>query len=206
MYDAPEYAKPKAHLTLTSNLLDLDEISPPAPKDAPPAPFEPFPGIIAVGEGRGKRVRVGGLEFTDARLRLELKDQIFRMADIRAKSYGGMVSGSVVHDRSNLTQPDVRIDARIDTVEAGEFLSAFIPVKGLLSGRFSTTFDAIAPLDKTGSPIVSALSLLGAFKLEGGRVEKWLPLNRLSSFLNVPEVAEVSFRTLAGSLQIDKRR
>lgn len=206
LYGGPSSARPQARLTVTSSFLNLDEIIPPVDAGTPVKSFVPYPDVVLTGKGQAQRVLVRGLELTDASLQISLQDQVLRLTDISAGTYGGRLTGSITQDLTNIQQPQLQFDTNIEKVDVGEFLSAFLPVKGLLSGRFSTSFSADGPLEPTGFPVRSALNAIGSLSIGDGHLTNWPPLRKLSSFLKVPDVESVDFRSLVGAFRMEQGR
>lgn len=207
LYGGPAGSKPVIHCTLASEYLDLDELFPPvAPGAGKPEPYEPFPDVVVSGDGAAKRVRLRRLDLTDVRLRLSIQDQVLRLTDVTAAAYGGRLTGTVVHDQKNLAQPVVQVNARLDSVQVSELLSAFIPIKGRVLGRLSTTLAAGGPVSLDGMPVKTAFSALGTLTLADGQVVNWPPLQRLAAWIKIPTFERLDFRSLVGTLRVEGGR
>ena len=202
LYGGGRNARPHANVTITSRFLNIDEIAPPITDPAKIKPYAPLPDIILTGTASAAKVTVAGVDLTNTTVNLAMQDQVIRLTDLSAVAYGGKITGTVIQDFTDVKQPKVVVDTRIEVVDVAEILSPILPVKNILSGKLSTSFGASTTLDSIGNPRLNILSALGSLGIDGGRVTNFEPLRKLSGFLKIPDVEKIDFRSLTGGFQI----
>lgn len=202
LYGGGRNSRPHANVTITSQFLNIDEISPPITDPAKIKPYTPLPDLILTGTANAAKVKVSGLALGNVHANVAMQDQVVRLTDLSAVAYGGKITGTVIQDLTDVKHPKVVVDTRIELMDVADILSPILPVKNLLSGKLSTSFGASTTLDSIGNPRLNILSALGSLGIDGGRVTNFEPLRKLSGFLKIPDVEKIDFRTLTGAFQI----
>lgn len=202
LYGGGRNSRPHANVTITSQFLNIDEISPPITDPAKIKPYTPLPDLILTGTANAAKVKVSGLALGNVHANVAMQDQVVRLTDLSAVAYGGKITGTVIQDLTDVKHPKVVVDTRIELMDVADILSPILPVKNLLSGKLSTSFGASTTLDSIGNPSLNILSALGSLGIDGGRVTNFEPLRKLSGFLKIPDVEKIDFRTLTGAFQI----
>jgi AsmA protein len=205
-----ETRKPFLSFTLSSPLLNLDEIMPASQKakagekkEIKTAP--PFPDIDASGQIEVKKVIFREVEFENLVAKLEIKDRIVKVENIVANVYDGSVGGDAVYDFRDANNPQFAIKVSASQIEANNFLSRFALFKDHLFGKLNLTAD-FSGKGMSVEEITKSLIASGKGTITDGKLVNWELLNQLSSYLKTKEFKEEKIRTLNNSFLINNGR
>jgi uncharacterized protein involved in outer membrane biogenesis len=227
----PEKAKgpkAKAKLSVKSDMLNLDELIPAAPKQEepvkegpPPTSWPSLPGLEADVDVKIGRTQLMGLAMTefaaDARLANSVLD-----SDLKGKLYTGAFSSSLKADLKDTSNADIGLKLKVDRVEANDFISrlndrlpagnrffrSFSRLDSAIFGKFNLDMDV-----KThGTPATVADNLTGEidFGLFDGKVLETGLIRGLSDGLSKVSkslvLKDLSFSKFTGNLEAQAGR
>lgn len=135
-------ARPEITAEVSSNLFDLDEISPPEPKDGEKAEAKPKPEdnpalkeMSAVASFDLKRARVSGRDLENLRGKVVLRDGVMRVEKASFGVYGGTVRGDGTEAVIWKGQMPFRARLKVENVDVAKLTGAEFGHGNLLSGR-----------------------------------------------------------------------
>lgn len=205
-----ETQKPFLSFTLSSPLLNLDEIMPASQKaktgekkKVKTAP--PFPDIDASGQIEVKKAIFREVEFENLVAKLEIKDRVVKIENAVANVYTGSVGGNAVYDLRDVNNPQFDIKVSASKIEANNFLSRFALFKDHLFGKLNLTAD-FSGKGGTQEEITKSLIASGKGTITDGKLVNWELLNQLSSYLKTKQFEEEKIKTLNNSFQINNGR
>lgn len=237
--EVPDYSRRYVRFSLESPRLDLDPLvagaaatsgepgaaaspaaSPAAPGRGPArAPAgtragsgDAVAGLSADGTVRVQQGTLKGVEFTDLRGDLKLRDRVFTLENLTFGLYGGTYTGSGVADLRGRV-PSVRFASRLTNVRANDILSANTSLKGVVFGLLSANLD-IKGAGTDAATFLESLTGEGKFALTDGRLATIDVLDRLKALVTLaregqaPQPASgqakgTAFKSLTGTVRID---
>jgi hypothetical protein len=152
-------APAEVRFRLDSPYLDLAELLPPGTSKA--AQFNARGG----GEIAIARLRNQKLDVRDVKGKVVLAPNRLEVPSFTLDGYGGAVRGSASLGLEDPARPSFKVKARADSVEANQFLSAWTPAAGILTGTVNADFD----LSGSGSEPKQMLENLTAIGLAAVR-------------------------------------
>ena len=184
--------------TLKSPYLDLAEL-------VPPGPGGPL-ALNAKGGGRVEiaRFRNQKLDVEDVVANVAIEPGVVSVPSFALRAYGGAVTGSARFGFQDPANPSFAVKGRADTVQVDQFLSAWSPAKGVMTGVASTSFDfsgdGVQPQQLKSSLTALGLALLAEGKLGGPVMEA------IAQATRTPGLREVRFRDLKLPFRIEHGR
>ncbi len=205
-----ETRKPFSSFTLSSPLLNLDEIMPAGQKaktgekkEVKTAP--PFPDIDASGQIEVKKAIFREVELENLVAKLEIKDRVVKIENAVANVYEGSVGGNATYDLRDIDNPQFVIKVSASKIEANNFLSRFALFKDHLFGNLNLTAN-FSGKGGTTEEMTKSLIASGKGTITDGKLVNWELLNQLSSYLKTKEFKEEKIRTLNNSFLINNGR
>ncbi len=185
--------------TLRSPYLDLAELLPPGPG-----------GPLAVNARGGGRVEIGRfrnqrLDVQDVVANVAVEPAVVSVPSFALRAYGGAVTGNARFGFADAAHSTFSVKGRADTVQVGQFLTAWSPGGGgMLSGAASTSFDLSG---EGGRPeqIRSSLTALGLALLADGRLSGPV-MEAIAATTRTPSLREVRFRDLRLPFRVERGR
>ncbi|HEX7128317.1 MAG TPA: AsmA family protein [Thermodesulfobacteriota bacterium] len=237
--EVPDYSRRYVRFSLESPRLDLDPLvagaaatsgepgaaaspaaSPAAPRRSPargPAGTrsssgEAVAGLSADGTVQVRQGTLKGVEFTDLRGDLKLRDRVFTLENLTFGLYGGTYTGSGVADLRGRV-PSVTFASRLANVKANDILSANTSLKGVVFGLLSANLD-IEGAGTDAATFLQSLTGEGKFSLTDGRLATIDVLDRLRALVTLAKEGQAppaasgqskgtAFKSLAGRVRID---
>ena len=185
--------------TFRSPYLDLAELLPVTPG----APF--LPNARGGGRVAIDRLKQGKLDVSAVTADVSLAPALLESPKFSLKGYGGLVSGSAKFDLSDTRKPAYAVKAVVDSVKADALLSAWTPVKNLLSGTLSTKLD-FSGAGQSPNDLKNTLTLVGLAAISDGRLGPGPALEAISQMVNVPKLKQVDFSKLELPMRIEHGR
>jgi len=113
------FDQPKINFQLAVDVIDLDRYLEPASDETAQAdvamPREELRGQEVQGRLTAGRLRMAGLNFSDAEVGVTLRDGRLRLNPLTAEFYGGNYSGDITLDSSGAT-PVISLDEKVDSI------------------------------------------------------------------------------------------
>lgn len=160
---AGRLAPAEVQFRFDSPYLDLAELLPPGPTQ--PTQFNARGGgEVAIGRLRNQK-----LDVRNVRAKVTLAPNRLEVPSFTLDGYGGAMTGNASFGIEDLARPSYKVKARADSIKAGEFLAAWTPAAGVLSGAMSGNFD----LSGTGSQpkqMLESLSAVGLAAIREGQL------------------------------------
>ena len=184
--------------TLKSPYLDLAELLPPGPG-----------GPLALNAKGGGRVEIARfrnqkLDVTDVVANVAIEPAVVGVPSFALRGYGGAITGSARFGFQDPANPTFAVKGRADTVQVDQFLSAWSPAKGIMTGVATTSFDlsgdGVKPEQLKGSLTALGLALLAEGKLGGPVMEA------IAAATRTPGLREVRFRDLRLPFRVERGR
>jgi AsmA protein len=138
---------------LSADRIDLDRYRPPAgaqpdPKSAaanqpaPAAADGPSPPLSAAGTFSLAAAHAAGLDFTNLKVTVDMKDHVTHLHPLQAQLYGGQYSGDLNYD-ARTASPVLSMDEHLSGVDMTQ-LAAATALKGRVSGKANVDLKATA--------------------------------------------------------------
>lgn len=196
--EMPDYARQYVRFALESPRLDLDPLiagatatsgargAASAPTAAPALAGrrgDAVKGLAADGTVQVRQGTLKGVEFTDLRAGLKLRDRVFTVEDLVFGLYGGRYTGSGVADLRGRT-PSVTFSSRLANVKANDILSANTSLKGVVYGLLSANLD-VTGSGLEASQLLQSLTGTGKLNLTDGRLATIDVLDRLEALVTL---------------------
>jgi AsmA protein len=154
------YDRPNVGFSLVIDEIDLDRYMEPANGDAAGTtgdvamPKDELKGLEVQGDLQVGALRMAGLEFSDARLGVAIKDGRLRLHPLAAGFYGGQYNGDVVLDGSGAL-PVISLDEKVESISFQRLVADLVETESLsgeaqghvrLSGRGNTSGEVLGSL------------------------------------------------------------
>lgn len=166
--------------------LDLAEILP-AGGGGPVLPNARGGGRVSIARLRNDR-----LDVRNVRADVALDPAVLSVPSFALDGYGGAVRGNARFDLSDPQVPVYRLDARVDSVQADDLLSAWTPVKGLIKASLNTNID-LSGAGVEPEQVQRSLSAVGLAALANGTIGPGPSLEAIAQFVKIPAFKEVPF-------------
>jgi len=138
---------------LSADRIDLDRYRPPAGaqpdpksaaanKPAPAAADGPSPPLSAAGTFSLAAAHAAGLDFTNLKVTVDMKDHVTHLHPLQAQLYGGQYSGDLNYD-ARTASPNLSMDEHLSGVDMTQ-LAAATALKGRVSGKANVDLKATA--------------------------------------------------------------
>jgi len=207
--DSKGSVRPSLSFEVSSPLLNLDELLPEREKGGKKTinkrGVTSPPQIDMTGKVSLNRVIFQRIELTDFNANIEVKERAIRIEDARTQVYSGSLGGNVSLDLKDPETPAFSIDLRADRLQANDFLSTLTSFDDHLFGQL----DMNASFEGRGAEaeaVKRSLRAQGTSAISGGRLENWDFLNRLASWLKLPQFKSLELRTLRNSFRVENQR
>ncbi len=199
--ELPDLSRRYVRFALESPKLDLDPLiaasaaaggGAPQPTPAAGKPSKPpagdardlgasVAGLSADGTVKVAQGTLKGVQFTDLRGDLTLRDRVFTLERLTFGLYGGQYAGSGTADLRDKT-PALDFTSKLDRVKANDILSENTTVKGIVFGLLSANLRLGGKGLDTES-LRASLSGDGKFSLTDGRITSFDLLDRLQALV-----------------------
>ncbi len=231
--DMPDYSRRYVRFALESPRLDLDPliagaaatsggapgpaVTPnqapiPASRRAPARPGAAVAGLSADGTVRVQQGTLKGVEFTDLRGGLKLRDRVLTLDQLAFGLYGGQYTGTGTADLRGRV-PAVTFSSRLVNVKANDILSANTSLKGVVYGLLSANLD-VKGSGLDGAQFLDSLAGAGKFSLNDGRFATIDVLDRLQALATLAKEGQAPppasgqkgtpVKSLASSVRIEE--
>ncbi|MFZ0961491.1 MAG: AsmA family protein [Terriglobia bacterium] len=142
--------------------------------------------VVAQGTLKADALQIGDVAVTKLKSKVRLYPQQVFIDDLDLKCYGGSATGNLSLDFAgpNLAYS---VDARLNGVNVGDFLSAFPQAKGMLTGTLDGTAKANGTIVHSSDPL-AGITASGQAAIRNGRMPS-LQLN--ANLLGLVKLAKV---------------
>ncbi len=134
---------------------------------------------------------------------LVLKDETVRLQNVQTEALDGtMAFDGSYSTKQNKTKPDISLSYDIRDINIQKAFTAYntvqklMPVGKFLSGKLTSKFSMIGKLNEDMFPDLGSLTGNGNLLLIQGVLNKFQPLDKLASTLNVEALKEVSLKDI----------
>jgi uncharacterized protein involved in outer membrane biogenesis len=203
--------EPHLEFSMSSPLLNLDEILPPSPetkpgeKTASADTILPLPNIDVDGQISIQKTIFRQVELTDLSAKVEVKDGVLHLDNVASKVYSGSVGGKVTCDLNDIEQIPYNIDVTANQIEANDFLSRFTGFDNHLYGKLNMTADFSGKGNEL-TDLQKTLIAKGKVTFTDGKLVNWDILNKIASFLKMDSFKEQQIKTLWNVFRIENSR
>ena len=195
---AGRVAPAEVQFRFDSPYLDLAELLPPGPSQ--PTQFNAHGGgEVAIGRLRNQK-----LDVRNVRAKVTVTPNRLEVPSFTLDGYGGKMSGTASFGIEDLARPTFKVKARADSVEANQFLAAWTPAAGVLSGAMSGDFD----LAGTGSQprqVLESLTAVGLALVREGQLGGPV-LEGIAKLTGHDEFRDLHFKDLHLPFRIERGR
>ncbi len=133
-------------------------------------------GTLKVAQGTLK-----GVQFTDLRGELKLRDRVFTLERLTFGLYGGQYTGSGTADLRGKS-PALDFTSKLDRVKANDILSETTSIKGIVLGLLSANL-RLKGQGLDAESLLASLAGEGKFSLTDGRIASFDMLDRLEALV-----------------------
>ncbi|MEP7243054.1 MAG: AsmA family protein [Gammaproteobacteria bacterium] len=182
-----------------------------AEKPPTPLPLDSIKGLDVKGQLRVGRATVTGMQFSDIRLPIEVKDDRAHLGPTQAKLFGGSYNGDIVLD-ARPARAVLSLNEHVRAIDIGALMKA-----GLDTTRIAGRGNANAQLTATGNTDAAMFKSLAGkieFDVKDGAftgVDLWYEIRRAMALYKGQGApardagpAKTAFTTLAGTAAVDK--
>ena len=175
--------------TLTSPLLDLEELLPPTPG----------PMVLPNARGTGRvaiaHLKRGRLDARQVNADVTFDRTTMNVPRFNMASMGGGVSGTANFDLRDASSPGFSVDARVDSVSADQLLSTWTPAHGLVKGTMSSTIK-LSSAGTSPSQVRRTLTAIGLAVMGNGEIGPAPVLSEIAKVTGIPSFEKLSFREM----------
>lgn len=188
-------AKPSMSVHLSSNYFEL----PPSKEPIVLPPFD-VDATIAIS----KFVFKGNTPFecTDLWANILSSERVLQMKNLYFRSLDGAMSVTGVFDLRTTGRPVFDLNVGIKDVDAHLFLRRFSSFGNHFFGKFSLSMMLKGELNDTLGINTKSLSGHGSVHVVDGKLTGYPVMQRLATFLDLPEMRDLSFRSWSNDFQI----
>ena len=153
------FAQPRINFDFAVNEIDLNRYLEPAPDSAASSdvvmPREELQGQDVKGMLRIGKLRLMGLDLSDAEIGIRVRNGTLRLNPLTAGFYGGAYSGDIMIDSSGAV-PTLSLDEKIDSISFQQLAANFVDTASLsglaqghvrLTGRGATSDEVLRSLN-----------------------------------------------------------
>lgn len=188
-------AEPSMNLSLTSTYFE----STPSKEPIVLPPFDVDATVrISKFVYKGKEP----FECTDLQGKISASEKVLRLKNVSLQALAGSINATGTIDLRNPKEPQFDISTEVNGVDGHALLKRFSSFGEHLFGKFSVTVALKGALNDTLGLISKSLSGDGNVRLADGKVTGYPVLARLSSFLELPELREFTFKSWSGAFKI----
>ncbi|PUZ30279.1 AsmA family protein [Chitinophaga costaii] len=143
------------------------------------------------------------LDMTNVSGILLVKDQTITLENVKSNALQGTLgmSGSYSTKASKIS-PDMHFTYDVEKVDIKQTFDAFntvqklMPIGQFLTGKISSQLSVDGKLGKDMMPVMNSLNGNGSLLLIEGVLQKFAPLDQLSSTLNITQLKDISLRDI----------
>jgi hypothetical protein len=174
-----------------------------ATSTTPAAPFAVPANINLTVNASAGAVKYDKVTYSNVRGALLLKDETVRLQHVQTEALDGAIAFDGSYStKENKTKPDISLSYDIKNVDVQKAFYAYntmqklMPLGKFLSGKLSSQFSMIGKLNGDMFPDLASLTGNGNLLLIQGVLNKFQPLDKLASTLNVEALKEVSLKDI----------
>jgi uncharacterized protein involved in outer membrane biogenesis len=171
-----------------------------------PIVLPPFDTQAEVGISKFVYKGTQPFECTDLRGDVSVSEQVLRVKNLSLKVFGGNMTAAGTIDLRDQKRPQFNLTVDAKGVESNVLLRRFTSFGEHLFGALSATAELKGALDDTLALSPKTLSGQGSLHFAEGRLTGYPVMERLSSFLEVPELREVVFNSWSNAFKISDGR
>ena len=175
------------------------------------APFLVPANINISVNAKADVVQYDKVDYKNVRGALIVKDETIRLQNVQTDA----LDGSVAFDGSystnqNKTRPEIDLSYNVKNIDIQKAFYAYntvqklMPIGKFLAGKLTSQFSMTGKLDDKMFPELSSLTGSGNLLLIQGVLNKFQPLSKLASTLDVNELKEVSVKDIKSHFEFAK--
>ena len=167
------------------------------------APFVVPANIDIAVNAKADVVQYDQVSYKNVRGALIVRDETVRLQNVQTDALDGSVAFDGSYStKQNKTRPDIDLSYNVKNIDIQKAFYAYntvqklMPIGKFLAGKLTSQFSMTGKLDDEMFPDLSSLTGSGNLLLIQGVLNKFQPLNKLASTLDVNELKEVSVKDI----------
>jgi len=191
--------------TVGSRHFDLDEWR----SDDPALEVIPVPPALDLTlDATVDRLTYGGLEMSDARGTVHVKDQRVTLDDFTMNTLGGHVGVTGFYETTDVERPTFGVGLALDSLDIAGASAAFLTVRTLApaarfaKGAFSANLDMSGALSPDMTPLFDVLNGNGSLLTSRVALEGFPLMQRLADVLKLPDLSSPTLNAIRSSIEI----
>ena len=195
-------------LNLTADKVDLNKLMgteehPASKADSPTHPFVVPKNMSLTLNTKVDQVKYDKVDYNHISGALQLKDETVALKNVQMQALDGdiTVNGSY-STRLSKKKPDITLAYNVQNLDVQKTFNAFVtvrklmPVAQFISGRLSSQLSLTGRLEENMMPDLGTLTGEGSVLLLKGILNRFGPLDKLASTLNMPDLGSINLKDL----------
>lgn len=152
-----------------------------------------------------KKIKMDNLIMTNTKGKIEIKDQIARMVNLRSKLVGGEMVANGSYQYTAPAAPHMDFDLAITSFSVSEMYSTFVtmqrlmPLSQYIKGNIGGSVDISSDLGDSLMPELEMLNSKGSLIIDNAKIEGLEGLNEVADKLKIKELRDPSLTNLKPS-------
>ncbi len=191
--------------TVGSRHFDLDEWR----SEDPELEIIPVPPMLDLTlDATVDRLTYGGLEMSDARGTVHVKDRRATLDDFTMNTLGGRIGVTGFYETTDVERPTFAVGLTLDSLDIAGASAAFLTVRTLApvaryaKGAFSANLDMSGALSQDMTPLFDVLNGDGSLLTSRVALEGFPMMQRLADALKLPQLSSPTLDALRSSIEI----
>ncbi len=149
-----------------------------------------------------KKVKLDSLVMTDTKGKIEIKNQIARMINVRSNLVGGSMVSNGTYKYVSPAPPKIDFDLKIDKFSIAEMYATFVtvqhmaPLSKYIKGTIGGSADISSDLGDSLMPVLETLNSRGNLKIDNAKIEGLEGLNKVAEQLKIKELRDPGLTSL----------
>jgi len=191
--------------TVGSRHFDLDEWR----SDDPELEVIPVPPMLDLTlDATVDRLTYNGLEMSDARGTVHVKDQRATLDDFTMNTLGGRIGVTGFYETTDVERPTFGVGLALDSLDIAGASAAFLtvrtlaPVARFAQGAFSANLDMSGALSRDMTPLFDVLNGNGSLLTSRVALDGFPLMQRLADVLKLPDLGSPTLNAIRSSIEI----
>jgi hypothetical protein len=172
-------------------------------------PFAVPKNINLTLNAKAGNVKYDKVDYSNVSGTLLLKDETVTMKDVKMQALDGSIAlGGSYSTKVSKKKPDISLTYDVQSLDIQKTFLAFntvqklMPIGQFISGKLTSKLTMTGKLGETMMPDLSTLTGEGSLLLLQGVLNKFAPLNKLASSLNIDNLKEVTLKDVKSYFEV----